>query len=337
MHLMLCAPCSPEATSRSPETTCLSPEAACLSLAELLLKLRCKTTLLSKHRYTVAYDRGIQAHQADDAAPWRQTNSRLTTQQFLKRQLETGRRISPIFAVFGVGIHLFRIDWLHCADQGVAADLAGNVFETLLHKLPGANQEQRCHSLNAKLQAYYDRIGVEDRIRSFDLKTFKRPKKSVSAKLKGSAAEVRCIVGFLKEIADEVGDPSDPRHTAIQNACKHLSHCYQALAKSSAACRDEALYSSSQAFALQYHALHLTGDGVSFRCKPKFHMFLELCSQPGVLPFAFWCYRDEDFGGPIARQSKMVGPWKNLTAYSRHAFDMFFMKNKVPRLVEVTC
>ena len=275
-----------------------------------------------------------QVHEADDDAHWR--HNRITTQEFIKRQMETGRRISPILFVFGVETYLFRVDWLHSCDQGVGADLAGNIFEALLPKLPGRNKEERCHSLNEKLQAWYERVGCDDRIKGLQEKFFKRPSKTQPPKLKGSAAQVRAIIPFVQELADEHCDATVPLEAAMQTACKHLGHCYQALARSSAACRDEALYSSSQAFVSQYHALHLAGDGVAFRCKPKTHLFLELCSQPGVRPNAFWCYRDEDFGGPIARQSRMRGRWKNLTAYSGHAFNMFFMKNKIPRIVELT-
>ena len=251
--------------------------------------------------------------------------------------MESGRRISPIFSVAGVETYLFRIDWLHTVDQGVGADLAGNVFEALLPKLPGTTRQEKCNHLNEKLQRWYSRHGVEDRLKQFNLKSFKRATPNQPAKLKGSAAEVRAVIPFVSELARELCDLSVPREAAIQNACMHLSHCYQALAKSSGCCRDEALYSSSQAFVLQYHALHLAAaDGIAFRCKPKTHLFLELCSEPGVVPNAFWCYRDEDFGGPIAHQSKMRGRWRDLTAYSGHAFDMFFMKNKVPRLVNRT-
>ena len=144
------------------------------------------------------------------------------------------------------------------------------------------------------------------------------------------------MIPFVQKLTEKLCDDSVPHEAAIKLAAKHLAHCYQALAQSSAPCRDEALYHSSQAFALQFHALHLVGDGVSWRSKPKMHLFLELCSQPGVRPNAFWCYRDEDFGGPIARQNKMRGRWRDLAAYSGHAFDMFCMKNPVPRIVAVT-
>ena len=273
-------------------------------------------------------------HEADDAADWRR--NRLTTQDFLKRQMETGRRISPIFTVFGVEVYLFRIDWLHAVDAGVGADFAGNAFESLLPKLPGDNKKEKCHALNDKIQAFYGRRGTEDKITAFNLKTFKRPSKNQPAKLRGSASQVRALIPFVKELADELVDEATPKEFALKIAATHLTHCYQALAKSSASCRNEALYSSSQAFASQYYALYLGGDGVCFRCKPKMHLFLELCGQPGVVPNSCWCYRDEDFGGPVARQCRMRGRWKNLTAYSGHAFDMFFTKNAVPRIVAAT-
>ena len=276
----------------------------------------------------------LQVHEACDNAEWR--HNRLTTQEFLKRQMESGRRISPIFSVFGVETYLFRIDWLHCVDAGVGADFAGNIFEAMLPKLPGSNKPQRCHALNDKLQEFYGRTGTEDKLKNFKLASFSRPSKNQPAKLKGSAAQVRAIIPFVKELVDDLGDSAVAKEAAMQIAAKHLSHCYQCLAKSSASCRNEALYSSSQAFVSQNYALFLAGDGVSFKAKPKTHLFLELCSQPGVVPNASWCYRDEDFGGPVARQSKMRGRWKNLTAYSQHAFDLFFIKNEIPRLVDVT-
>jgi hypothetical protein len=282
----------------------------------------------------VTHASALQVHEAADDAGWR--SSRLTTEAFLRRQLETGRRISHIFSVFGVEVHLFRVDWLHAVDQGVGADFAGNAIEALLPKLPGANQEARCHALNDKLQAFYERRGTEDKIKVLKLKTFKRASPLQAAKLKGSAAMIRAAIPFVKELTEELADDSVPVEAAIKVAAKHLMHCYQCLSKSSEACRDDAFYNSSRDFVLQYHALHLAGDGVSFRCKPKTHMFLEMCSLPGVIPNSCWCYRDEDFGGPIARQSKMRGCWKNLTAYSGHAFDMFFMKNRVPRIVKET-
>ena len=79
----------------------------------------------------------VQVHEAGDDAEWRRT--RLTTHQFLARQVETGRKSSPIFSVLGVETYLFRADWLHSVDQGVGADFVGNVFESLLHEIGRAH------------------------------------------------------------------------------------------------------------------------------------------------------------------------------------------------------
>ena len=275
-----------------------------------------------------------QVHEAGDDAEWR--HQRLTTQEFIRRLKETGRRVSPIFSVFGVEIYLFRIDWLHAVDQGVGADFAGNAFEELLPRLAGNTKEQRCSTLNDKLQSHYERRGVQDRIKTLGPLSFARPSANQPAKLKGSAAQVRNVIPFVQEFCDEVCRDDMPREAAIKSAAKHLSHCYQALASSSAPVRDEALYTSSQAHVLQCHALYEGGDGVCFRCKPKHHAFLELCSQKGVVPNSFWCYRDEDFGGPIARIAKPQGMWKRMKFYTRRALDMFTMKNPVPKIVSET-
>ena len=272
--------------------------------------------------------------EAADEAEWR--HNRLTTEGFIKRQIERGLRVSPIFAVFGTETKLFRVDWLHCVDAGVGADFVGNVFEALFHKLEGNTIKEKCNTLNDKVQDFYERRRTPDRIKTINHDSFKRKSFNQPSKMKGSAAQVRCLIPFVKEFIDEVGDDGVPREFAMKTAAKHLKDCYQCLSKSSDVCRDVALHSCSQAFVLQCEALHATGDGVAFRSKPKTHMFLEMCSQSGGVPTSCWCYRDEDWGGPIARQSRERGRWKHLTFYSRRVFDSFFMNNPVPRITKET-
>ena len=121
----------------------------------------------------------------------------------------------------------------------------------------------RCQALNEELQMFYRRNDTEDRLKNFSHLSFKRPKPTQPAKLKGSAAQVRAVIPFVQKLTEKLCDDSVLHEAAIKLAAKHLAHCYQALAQSSAPCRDEALYHSSQAFALQFHALHLAGHGVS--------------------------------------------------------------------------
>ncbi len=135
-------------------------------------------------------------------------------------------------------------------------------------------------------------------------------------------------------MARQFPSDADPIEAAIKPAAHHLHNCYQSLHLANQAFAHVALYNSSKIFALQYGALHeASGDGVSWRPRPKMRMFSELSSQC-TEPRKFGNYRAEDFGGSVARQSRMKGRWKSLSAYSKHALDMFRMKNSAPRIVD---
>lgn len=271
--------------------------------------------------------------EADDNAEWRP--NRLDTKQLLQREWERGKRVSPIFSVFGIFNHLFKVDWLHCADQGVAADFLGNEFQYLVDqlKVPGATAPDRCNLIWEKALEYYEAEHSQDRLDSFAPKSYQSSKKStLPPKLKGSAAQVRGLVGFGHKLAqDHLSD--NATEGAIKSAAQHLHNCYQCLHKDNQHVAPETLQESSKAFALQYGSLHAaSGFGVPWRPMPKMHMFLELCSS-GTDPKKFWCYRDEDFGGYVSKMSRMKGSWKKLSAFSKHGLDMFRMKNHAPRLV----
>jgi hypothetical protein len=275
----------------------------------------------------------LQVCEAADDAPWR--SQRLTTQQLLEREWTRGKRVSPILSVFGVFNHLFKCDWMHCADQGIAADFLGNLFAYLVdHKMPGASKDIRCRALAEHIETYYAANGVEDRLKEFLPKTYAPEKSTVPPRLKGNAATIRALVAFGGQMAEQFLSDADPIEQAIKTAAHHLCNCYMSLHARLEAFSHAALYNSSKNFAIQYGALWAAhGHSVAWRPKPKMHLFLELCSA-ATEPQKFWNYRDEDFGGSISRQCRMKGRWKNLSAFCKHGLDLFKMKNKVPRIVE---
>ena len=269
---------------------------------------------------------------ASDDANWRQ--QRLTTSELLMREWERGKKTCPLLSVFGIFNTLFKIDWLHCADQGVAADFLGNLFKHLVkHKMPGSTELIRCDALGVHMVNFYKTYNVLDKLKGFLPKSYESASKTkLPPKLKGSAAAVRALVPFGNLMAVEFLSEEHAVEAGIKSAAKHLLNCYEGLHLSNEASSHEALYQSSKSFALQYGALHAYGKTVAWKPKPKMHMFLELCAQ-GSEPQKFWNYRDEDFGGSVARQSKMKGSWKQMSAFSKHGLDMFRMKNKFPRIV----
>ncbi len=278
----------------------------------------------------------LQVCEAADNAAWR--SQRLNTLEILQREWERGKKTSPIFACFGVFNHLFKIDWLHCADQGVAGDFLGNFFSYLVkHKMPGRTEDDRAKALGEHVFKYYDENGIEDRLKDFLPKTYEsQKKKSKPPKLKGNAASTRALVGFGDLMAQQFLSDEVPIEAAMKAAAKHLLNCYNSLRGANKAFSHDALFESSKNFALQYGALHEAfGRGARWRPMPKMHLFLELCSS-GTEPELFWNYRDEDFGGSVAKQSRMKGSWKHISAYCLHGLDMFRMKNDPPRLVAHT-
>ena len=56
------------------------------------------------------------------------------------------------------------------------------------------------------------------------------------------------------------------------------------------------------------------------------HLFLELCSS-GTEPQKFWNYRDEDFGGSVARLARRRGGMLCCSSTSRVVLQKFKMLN----------
>ena len=278
----------------------------------------------------------LQVAEADTTAEWR--HQRLSTLEFIHRQKELGKKISPIFSVQGVSNRIFRFDWLHSVDQGVAADFFGNTMETLLPKLDGQSKAEKCLTLNRKLQAFYQRYKVQDKVKCLKLQHFKRPSPTQPAKLKmASAAEVRCMAPFISQLTQELCRDDVPEEVTVKLAARKLEFLYISLAKTSLPAREELLQTCSREFAQLYKALHQNApDGIAWRPKPKMHQLLELCSEPGCDPTTSWCYRDEDAGGPISKVCRMRGRWNNLTYWSKHAFEMFYMKYELPKIQKYT-
>ena len=106
----------------------------------------------------------------------------------------------------------------------------------------------------------------------------------------------------------EMLDINVPKHAAMRQAAFHLNEVYSALSANhpspAAAMKEHGLK-----FALQYIALHdhlNAADEHAFRIKPKLHLFIHITSDDS-LPRLTWTYRDEDFGGSVARMARRRG------------------------------
>jgi len=72
------------------------------------------------------------------SAPWR--HGRLTAMSF-HLQLKFQGKYCPLWSVPGVSCSIVIVDWLHCADLGIAADIMGHLLLELVALFPGQTEK----------------------------------------------------------------------------------------------------------------------------------------------------------------------------------------------------
>ena len=171
----------------------------------------------------------------------------------------------------------------------------------LRSKMPGANIDERHAALWAKIQRWYETEGIENRLQNLTRGMIQSTGKA--PKLRSNAGCCRALVPFGRAAAEELLNATCPVESQMIAAARDLEVCYQSLAEGSIFFAD-LLREHSMRFAQSYNALNeSTYNPKIWRIKPKMHMWLELCSE-GSKPSMFWCYRDEDWGGFVARAAR---------------------------------
>lgn len=283
----------------------------------------------SDFRFDVGTPNGFmpQVRDVSSSASWR--TSRLSHGDVIARIVANGLQVSPLFKTPWISVELFRIDWLHCADQGITADFLGNLFKLLADKCDGRNRKARTLALWTRIQQFYIEHRVGDRLQNLTDTMIQQPGKG--PKLRCSAAQCRALVPFAWQCSQALFGTT-PMEEAAKTAAHHLHKCYEAL-RADCVAPYEILRSSSTQFALQYVALgdHV-GNPLLWKCKPKLHLFLELCSESSR-PSLCWNYRDEDFGGSIAKTSRRRGGLLSCKALSSNVLRKMLLQQPVLRML----
>ncbi len=249
----------------------------------------------------------------------------------LLRILRSRGRANPLLTAPWVVHSIFRMDWLHVCDIGVTADFIGNFFHEVLQLFPGDNKNERCSNLSGEMHAYYEAEGISDR---FDclLLTFFEPKDN-PYKLRGGAAKIRALVPFVWQLAQEILDINVPKHAAMRHAAFHLNEVYSALSADHpdpcATMREHGIKFAIQCVGLRDHLN--AADDKAWRIKPKLHLFLHITSDNSV-PRLKWTYRDEDFGGSVARMARRRGNLLKCSSTSMATLARFKIGNPVIRV-----
>ena len=227
---------------------------------------------------------------------------------------------------------IFRMDWLHVCDIGLTQDYLGNLLHELLPLSIGSNKKEQCASLYSEILAQYKMYNVEDRLDCLFPTLFEHT--DGPYKLRCSAARARALVPIAFNLAQEMLNPADPKHAAIRQAAYHLDQVYLALSADHPS-PSATMAEHGMKFAMQYVALHdfcNEADSNAWRIKPKLHLFLHIVSD-GTVPRLTWTYRDEDFGGSVARMARRRGNLLSCSCTSLNVLSRFKMENPCLRLV----
>ena len=193
----------------------------------------------------------------------------------------------------------------------------------------GPNEDARCAVLWGDIQAYYAREGTADRLHNLT-RTMVKPKKG-SIELSGSGAQIRALVPYALQLVNRWEPPLDAELFLARAATRRLHRCYTFLSADAEAAPGAAnLQDSAVAFHTTVRSLHDI-NSKRWQLRPKLHLFMELCSEPGP-PSSSWNYREESFGGSISRQAHHRGGLSTLLSMSRSTLGKFCAKEALPRL-----
>ena len=134
--------------------------------------------------------------------------------------------------------------------------------------------------------------------------------------------------------AEELFGDADPVEAAAKQCIISLHKCYQTLSRQAIFAK-EILKVEARKFALHYVSLSEAFEGCSSKqwtVKPKLHLFIHLAEE-GAQPSKFWCYRDEDFGGHVAKLSRRRGGLLRSAAFSNAYLLRFRVLNAVPKIL----
>ena len=236
-------------------------------------------------------------------APWR--TSPLTQGDLIARLAAKGCLISPLLQCPWAHVRIFRRDWLHIADLGVGADWLGNFLNYIQQFFPGGTKVERYNAIFDELQAFYEANEVANRLECLKPSFVEN---DLGFKLRGSAGTVRAMIPFAWQLAQELLSVDDVEQNTVRQAAYHINMVYSCLSHS---CLEPVpqMKEHSTKFALLYVGLHNLMNPTKpklWRLKPKLHQWLHLCEE-GSIPVKTWTYRDEDFGGSVAKAARRRG------------------------------
>ena len=135
-------------------------------------------------------------------AAWRA--HRYRRHEFIFVQRASGICPSTLFQSPGVSVDMVMIDWLHTMDQGVLADIIGNVLWDALPLMGVRSRSEQVKVLWAMVKTYYAEAKVQNKLDNLTEEMIKVPGKA--PKQRGKAAQARYLLPFATRLAESFAD-----------------------------------------------------------------------------------------------------------------------------------
>ena len=194
------------------------------------------------------------------------------------------------FEAPGVKVAIFRVDWLHCVDLGIAADWLGEFLVYVLPELLGRSDAARISVVWRRVQALHRRFPCDSKIEyaaTHDTDT--------------ENEVLWCRVSWPRVS----GAPT--RRRSFRSSRRDGPQCESASRVATTVCPSTRLLARSvwrRKFCALKVALEARRPGI-FRVKPKLHFFHDLCEHDeGGGPAAHWTYGEEDCGGSMVAMAR---------------------------------
>lgn len=226
----------------------------------------------------------------------------LCKDSFVQRVVDMGKELCPFWGWPELRpADLCLPDWMHAVDQGIGADIAGQLLVELAKRYPGRALKEKVASLWQDIQLLYSEHHVEYKLHTLTPEVLNKGKSkkktSQVATLKGPAAAVRHLVPLLPILTAKHFAEGTELQKAYHKLARFLAEAYLCVETNSL--QDLPKWGAKvagQYMALEAAALRLDPESKDWHIMPKLHLFQHLCEST-FPPKSFWCYKDETTGG----------------------------------------
>ena len=196
----------------------------------------------------------------------------------------------------------------------------------------GGAQTKRGGLQFASIKIFYATEAVEDRLNFLRLTMLKN--KAGAPELTASAAELRALIPFFKMLVEQWDAPACGEEELLaREAMLGLHACYECLLSEK---EDDVSQGVLEGHAFDFHRCLVRLNALNAErwvLRPKLHGFLELALERS-LPSKTWVYRDESFGGDVARMAHRRGGKPTARGMSTAALLKFCSREDLPRILE---